>query len=252
MTQCACGKCGLEVKEGRKYKSGHNANRKGICGINSQNYKPEKHIRKLCNCGCNNLANEGNEYIIGHHLKNKLMSEGHNYKPELHNIEKKYCGCGCGAELKERSILRNFKFLAGHNTRKITELTRKKLSNKQKEVMKTDKAKIRRSKQVFPLKDTTIEIKIQQYLTELKIEYMTHKYIKEIEHGYQCDIFIPSMNLVIECDGNYWHKYPTRTDIDNIRTTELLQKGFKVLRLWEIDIRKMTLEELRLKILELK
>ncbi|GAG67123.1 unnamed protein product [marine sediment metagenome] len=41
------------------------------------------------------------------------------------------------------------------------------------------------------------------------------------------------MNLVIECDGDYWHKYPVGRDIDHIRTKELIQKGFKVLRLWE-------------------
>ena len=93
---------------------------------------------------------------------------------------------------------------------------------------------------VFKKKDTIIEIKIQNFLEELKIEYFKHKYIKEIEHGYQCDIFIPSLNLVIECDGTYWHSYPTGNEIDHIRTKELLEKGFKVLRLWEFEIKEMT------------
>lgn len=100
-------------------------------------------------------------------------------------------------------------------------------------------AKEKRSKQVFPIKDTSIEVKIQNFLKELEVEYYTHRYMKEIEHGYQCDIFIPSKNLVIECDGMYWHKYPTGRDIDNIRIKELIEKGFKVLRLWENDINSM-------------
>jgi len=102
-----------------------------------------------------------------------------------------------------------------------------------------------RKKQIFPLKDTSIEIKIQNFLKQLGIEFFTHQYIKEIEHGYQCDILIPSMNLIVECDGNYWHKYPIRRDIDNVRTKELIEKGFRVLRLWESEINDMDLNKFR-------
>ena len=53
------------------------------------------------------------------------------------------------------------------------------------------------------------------------------------------------MNMVIECDGNYWHSYPTGTEIDNIRTKELIEKGFKVLRLWEFEIKDMDLDKFK-------
>lgn len=105
-----------------------------------------------------------------------------------------------------------------------------------------------RKNRVIPIKDTSIEVKIQSYLKQLGYEFFTHQYMKEIKHGYQCDILIPSINLVIECDGNYWHNYPIGRDIDHIRTKELLEKGFKVLRLWEVEIRKITVDELRNKI----
>jgi very-short-patch-repair endonuclease len=108
-----------------------------------------------------------------------------------------------------------------------------------------------RKKQTFPKKDSSIEIKIQGFLKQLGIEFFTHQYI-QIPHPYQCDIFIPSMNLVIECDGIYWHKYPTRRDIDNIRTNELLKGGFKVLRLWEFEINDMNLETFRLALAKFK
>ena len=107
-----------------------------------------------------------------------------------------------------------------------------------------------RQKIIFPLKDSSIEIKIQNYLKELGIEFYTHQYMKEIEHGYQCDIVIPSMNLVIECDGDYWHKYPVGREIDNIRTSELIEKGFKVLRLWEHEINQMSIKQFENKLLE--
>jgi very-short-patch-repair endonuclease len=53
------------------------------------------------------------------------------------------------------------------------------------------------------------------------------------------------MNLILETDGNYWHSYPIGREIDNIRTKELIEKGFKVLRLWEIDIKSMDLESFK-------
>jgi len=107
-----------------------------------------------------------------------------------------------------------------------------------------EKIKLKRAKQVLPLKDSSIEVKIQNFLKQLEVEFFTHQYIK-IKHGYQCDILIPSKNLVIECDGDYWHKYPIGNEIDHIRTKELIEKGFKVLRLWEHKIKKMTLDEFK-------
>lgn len=105
---------------------------------------------------------------------------------------------------------------------------------------------------IFPKQDTKIEIKVQDFLKQLGIEYFTHQYIQQIAHGYQCDIFIPIMNMVIECDGTYWHNYPTGRDIDHIRTKELMEKGFKVLRLWEFEIKEMDVNGFKQKIMEFK
>jgi len=123
----------------------------------------------------------------------------------------------------------------------------KRLGRKHSEEVKI-KIKEARKKQIFPTKDTSIEIKIQNFLKELNIEFFTHQYMKEIEHGYQCDILIPSMNLVVECDGDYWHKYPVGNDMDHIRTQELIDKGFKVLRLWEHEIKVMSVNDFKNKL----
>ncbi len=95
---------------------------------------------------------------------------------------------------------------------------------------------------------TKIELKIQRYLKDLGIDFFIHYYIKDIKHGYQCDIFIPSRNLVIECDGDYWHKYPIGKEIDFIRTKELIEKGFNVLRLWEREINTMNINQFKNKL----
>lgn len=123
------------------------------------------------------------------------------------------------------------------------ELYGKENADKFKKIIKK-----RRSKQIFPLKDTKIEIRMQELLKELKIKFKSHRYMKEIEHAYQCDIFIKKLNLVIECDGVYWHKYPVGREIDILRTKELLDNGFKVLRFWGSEIKELTKEELKNKI----
>ncbi len=110
----------------------------------------------------------------------------------------------------------------------------------------------RRSKQIFPIKNSSIEVKIQNFLKKLKIEFFTHQIMNKIKHRYQCDILIPSMKLVIECDGDYWHKYPVGLEMDHIRTRELIEKGFKVLRLWEFEIKSMNINDFKNKLKETK
>ena len=184
-------------------------------------------------------------------------------KQKLRNISKEQFKNGMPQETKDKISNK----LKG---RKISEETRLKMKNKifseehRKNLSIANKGKkfpiekypnygIRgfRKNLIIPVKDTSIEIKIQNFLKKLKLDFFTHQYIKEIKHGYQCDIFIPFMNLVIECDGDYWHKYPVGNEIDTIRTKELLEKGFKVLRLWERDIRVMDLNNFKERLLKI-
>lgn len=103
---------------------------------------------------------------------------------------------------------------------------------------------------IHPKKDTRIEVKMQNFLKQLGITFFTHQYIKEIEHGYQCDILIPiqkgiNKKTIIECFGNYWHNYPIGNERDTIRTQELLKNNFRVLVFWENEIKVMHLKNLR-------
>jgi G:T-mismatch repair DNA endonuclease (very short patch repair protein) len=131
-----------------------------------------------------------------------------------------------------------------------------------------EKFKKWRKTQINLVKDTSIEIKIQSFLSLLHLEYFTHRYIAEINHGYQCDIFIPiqegiKKKTIIECDGCYWHGCPLckkkvndkilyQIEKDNTRNIELINKGYKVIRLWEHNIKKMEIEYLKSLLLEVK
>ena len=157
-------------------------------------------------------------------------------------------------EHKRKMNLHNF----GHF---VSEETRLKISNN---LERRKKLKECRAKQVLPFKDTTIEVKIQSFLSLLHLEYLAHKYISEITHSYQCDIFIPKQEgipqkTIIECDGCFYHCCPIcklktyewtekRREVDKLRTKELINKGYKVIRLWEHEIKVMELNDLRSKL----
>lgn len=181
--------------------------------------------------------------------KNKKMDDNSKIKISL-SLKKLYSEGKRVSEFKKKK----------YHGMKQSEQTKKKLSiiHKGRHYSKRTEWKVNdgiikklRAKQVLPTKDTKIEIKIQNFLKEMNIEFFTHQYIK-IEHGYQCDIFIPSFNLVIECDGDYWHSYPTGREIDFLRTKELIEKGFKVLRLWEFEINDLTIEKFKIKLEDFK
>ncbi len=105
--------------------------------------------------------------------------------------------------------------------------------NKSKETIL--KIKEKRLHQKVLKKDTKPEVIMQDLLKNLGINFIKHKPIVNIKHKYQCDIFI-SPNIIIECDGDYYHNYPDGREIDKIRTKELQKEGFKILRFWEHQI----------------
>jgi len=107
-----------------------------------------------------------------------------------------------------------------------------------------------RAKQILPLQDTKPEKKLQGMVKALNLIYFPHKRITDIEHSYPCDILIPvqpgiAKPIVCEADGMHWHNYPFGNEIDIIRNREMWAKGYKVLRLWENEIKAMELSDLQ-------
>jgi len=157
------------------------------------------------------------------------------------------------SEISKNKIAINTKIALNNSTTKRKPNTfwigRKHHEESKEKISTTRKIRIKEGKiiHITPMKDTSIEVKIQNFLKELEIDFFTH-YHMSIEHYYRCDIFIPSLNLVIECDGDYWHKYPIGRDIDKIRTSELIERGFKVLRLWENEIKFLNINTFKEKI----
>jgi len=83
---------------------------------------------------------------------------------------------------------------------------------------------------------TYIEIKMKELLDRLNIKYEMQKMIlfKTINNGnYRLvDFYIPTANLIIECDGEEWHTI----EENEIRNKELVNQGFNIVRFWGHEI----------------
>lgn len=167
------------------------------------------------------------------------------------NRKRKYCSRRCVGDSRK-----GFKFpkewrikisngLMGNTNgrfnvgRIISKETRLKISKKVKQnyIDRPELRKIIKEKRKLqkPTYESKHEKLVQSELRKHKIPFKKHRYMKEIYHAYQCDIFIEP-DLVIEIDGSYWHDRPETKKMDEIRNIELGVVGFKVLRFDALSI----------------
>lgn len=81
---------------------------------------------------------------------------------------------------------------------------------------------------------STLEIAVEQILTALNEPFETQKQLGP----WLVDFYLPDRNLVIECDGKYWHSLPEVAKRDRKKNYWLHKNGYKYLRLGEDAIRK--------------
>jgi len=79
---------------------------------------------------------------------------------------------------------------------------------------------------------TSIEKKMMVILNDLGLDYEYNKIID----NHAVDFFIRQYNLIIECDGDYWHNYPIGLPKDKEQTKNYKGNGYKILRFWEREI----------------
>jgi len=95
-------------------------------------------------------------------------------------------------------------------------------------------------------KPTKIELKMVDYLSKLDIEFIKNFRIK----NFLVDFYLPNNNLVIECDGDYWHANPLiyeGKELDKIQLKNrnrdrkkeemLIKSNINLVRFWEFDIK---------------
>lgn len=98
-----------------------------------------------------------------------------------------------------------------------------------------------------------IEFIIGTVLNELNVEWENQKVFKFGKKWYIVDFYLPKYDLVIECNGDYWHANPKFFKFDSIihsskkasefweydliRKTAFESEGYKFLVLWENEIK---------------
>jgi G:T-mismatch repair DNA endonuclease (very short patch repair protein) len=252
LVDCACGCGNKRWKYDKKNREKRFIKGHGIVGKKSNTFKVGDKVSQ-CVCGCGKWITYkkyfGNcsipIFIHGHNAMDKFKQGGENYTKgktweEIYDKDKLYY---------MRKLKRDF--MINNNP----------MRNEESCIKHRIKAKENRKRQIFPVKDTKIELKIQGFLTELHLEYIAHKYMSEITHAYQCDIFLPVQNgitqkTILEMDGCYWHgceicnkeinQWQEEQIIkDELRTKELIKQGFKVVRLKEHNIKIMKLNDFK-------
>ena len=83
-------------------------------------------------------------------------------------------------------------------------------------------------------RESSIEKKLYDYLL-LKGILFERQYI--INGKFVVDAYIPSMNLAIEADGEYWHSLPQNIRRDRAKNAYLDKCGYNLLRLSEMEIK---------------
>lgn len=80
-----------------------------------------------------------------------------------------------------------------------------------------------------------------------KLELVGQKILKDIDVDFQeqvlmfnkflVDVLIPSKNIIIQWDGEYWHTKPKRVLLDKSQDAYLKKCGYKVLRITDREIK---------------
>lgn len=80
---------------------------------------------------------------------------------------------------------------------------------------------------------TSIEIKLYKELSKRGVIFESQKLINS---KFLVDAYIPSLNLVIEADGDYWHSLDRVVKKDKAENAYLKKCGYNIIRLSEKEI----------------
>jgi very-short-patch-repair endonuclease len=88
-----------------------------------------------------------------------------------------------------------------------------------------------RSSILFNGKDSILERVAQQLLESLDIKFVRHHVI-----GYfEFDLYVPDHNLLVECNGEYWHSIRKSDDASKFSYIDKYFPDYRILYLWERD-----------------
>ena len=194
-------------------------------------------VRPTCACGCGEYTSlrmgDGgphfNKYVMGHH--NRVHNNwGHNPIAIQHSAETRRKQFASG----ERTLWpKGKKWTDVFTAEKIAEMMKiykdenrnNKIREKLKGVPKSEehaqkcrengrsqksievnrqKMKERLESGAFKISSKKEDKFVEECIVPLGVEFDRQHYIKELRH--YCDVYIPSKNLIVEFQGDYWHR----------------------------------------------
>jgi very-short-patch-repair endonuclease len=136
--------------------------------------------------------------------------------------------------------------------RNHTEETKNKISKLAKERIKKRPELIENLSKAFKekMKDPEFKHKMMEHLNNIQsptsIELAVAKVFDNMGINYEsqkiigpciADFYLPDINLVVECDGDYWHNLPKTIKKDKWRDNWLRKNGYEIVRIPEHEIK---------------
>lgn len=203
-------------------------------------------IRPKCKCGCGEYTEiryDGGvhfaDYIRGHHSR-VHNNWGHNEQAKLHSAETRRRQYKNGERMQWNKGKSWEETYTEDKIKVLTENYSKKERNKKISVKLKNVPKSEEHKEKLKIKFNTKEYRkrsselmyqrlingsfslsskkekefIEYCIKPLGIDYDTQYYLKDIHH--YCDVYIPSKNMIIEFQGDYWHGNPNKYSNDEL------------------------------------
>lgn len=149
----------------------------------------------------------------------RKLSEGHKGQIQSEESRAKNSAANKGRIQSEESKRKRSVTLMGHF---VSQETKNKIRDKYKPRGKS--------------RDTSIELKVMNFLDTIGVIYVTQYKINQPGLVYFIDIFLPDYNSAIECDGDYWHSLPSAKARDERKNGVLNTMNIPLIRLREHEI----------------
>lgn len=172
---------------------------------------------------------------------------------------KKYCSKACsikGSTIQPVGIKCANEYCDTTCTRSLKQLERIKEKNINGPFCSVRCNNVSRSQKASLLRitsNTKPELKFKEILERSNIEFIFQKSLPW-KRGWKkwYDFYIPSLNLLIEVDGIYWHgkgvldkdldiRQRQSRENDILKNTLALERGYNLLRIWEDDLDKFNI-----------
>ena len=85
-------------------------------------------------------------------------------------------------------------------------------------------------------RETSIERKVREALIDKGVDVLSEFKINSANKRDVFDLYAPRFNLLIECDGTYWHAKPEVKLRDAAKAARAIRAGYTVARLSEDEI----------------